>query len=80
MGLVYLPAQPDLEFKLINRRLASRRLKGFARNFANQLVQMAVGWEVMADGPAPLNQPDIGVVEINAVSASGTVNGKPREL
>ena len=58
---------------------ASRRLSGVAQNFANQLVQMAVGWEAMADGPTLLSEPDTGVIEIDAVMATGTVNGKPQE-
>jgi len=59
---------------------ATRRLRSIAQNVANQLVQMAVGWQAMFDGPALLAEPDVGVMEIDASSATGTINGKPAEL
>jgi len=59
---------------------ASRRLRSIAQNVANQLVQMAVGWQAMFEGPALLAEPDAGVMEIDASSATGTINGKPADL
>jgi hypothetical protein len=64
----------------MSRARASRRLRGIAQNVANQLVQMAVGWQAMFEGPALLAEPDVGVMEIDASSATGTINGKPADL
>ena len=41
---------------------------------------MAVGWQAMFEGPALLEEPDTGVMEIDAAAARGTVNGKPADL
>ncbi len=59
---------------------ATKRLRGIAQNVANQLVQMAVGWQTMLDGPALLPEPDVGVMEIDAASGTGTINAKPADL
>jgi hypothetical protein len=59
---------------------ATRRLRGIVQNVANQLVQMAVGWQAMFDGPALLAEPDVGVMEIDAALGTGTINAKPADL
>ncbi len=59
---------------------ATRRQRGIAENFANQLAQMAVGWKIMFDGPSILNEPDVGVMEFDAIRGSGWLNGKAAEL
>jgi hypothetical protein len=59
---------------------ATRVLRGLAQNCANQLVQLAVGWQAMFEGPALLAEPEAGVMVIDAASGTGTINGKPAEL
>jgi len=49
---------------------ATRRQRGIAQNFANQLAQMAVGWHIMFSGPSLVGEPDTGVMEVDAVHAS----------
>jgi hypothetical protein len=58
---------------------ATRRQRGIAQNFANQLAQMAVGWHIMFNGPSLIGEPDTGVMEFDAVHASSSVNGKTRD-
>jgi hypothetical protein len=58
---------------------ATRRQRGIAQNFANQLAQMAVGWHIMFNGPSLIGEPDTGVMEFDAVHASSSVNGKARD-
>jgi|SRR5438067_8049262 len=58
---------------------ATRRQRGIAQNFANQLAQMAVGWHIMFSGPSLVGEPDTGVMEVDAVHASSSVNGKTRD-
>jgi len=55
---------------------ATRRQRGVAQDFANQLAQMAVGFEAMFVGGALANEPDHGVIELDAGSASALVNGR----
>ncbi len=58
----------------------TRRERGVAQDFANQLAQMAVGVEAMFLGSAMKDQPMVGVIEIDAASVSATVNGRPTKL
>jgi hypothetical protein len=51
-----------------------------AQDFANQLAQMAVGFEAMFVGGALTQEPNRGVIELDAVSASALVNGHPGVL
>jgi hypothetical protein len=39
---------------------ASKRMHGSMRNIANQLAQIAAGWEASTDGPVLLGQPTTG--------------------
>ena len=57
-----------------------RRRKGYVQNVANQLAQIAVGYQIMFDGPPLLQEPDSGVIEIDVVNGTGTVNGRPTDL
>jgi hypothetical protein len=38
---------------------------------------MAVGWHIMFNGPSLMAEPDIGVMEFDAVHGLSSVNGKP---
>ena len=60
-------------------RLA-RRERGFARDFANQLAQMAVGVEAMSVGSTLAIEPNVGAIEVDAVSGFASVNGRPVKL
>jgi len=42
-------------------RELSRRQRGIAQNFANQLAQLLVGWQIGADGPVLGSGPSEGV-------------------
>jgi hypothetical protein len=58
----------------------TRRERGFAQDFANQLAQMAVGAEAMFVGSALKRERHVGVIEIDAVSGSASVNRHPANL
>ena len=58
----------------------TKRQKGIAQNIANQLAQMAVGWEFMFVGPSLVHEPDTGTIIIDAVEATGHVHGSPAAL
>ena len=62
-----------------SRRHAQRR-RGIVQNVANQLAQIAVGWEIKPDGPALPSDPASGVIDIDVVNESATVNGRPASL
>jgi hypothetical protein len=64
---------------VISRR-AARRQRGILQDVANQLAQIAVGWEIMLSGPALPAEPDAGVIEIDVPTSSGTVNGRSTNL
>jgi hypothetical protein len=55
---------------------AGRRGRGFARDVANQLAQMAVGIEAMFVGSSLANEPSVGIIEVDAVTRSASVNGR----
>jgi len=59
---------------------ANRRQERIAQNFANQLAQMAVGAEAMFTGAVLKHEPVVGIIEIDLVSISATVNGRPCEF
>lgn len=59
---------------------SARRRKGIARNVANQLVQIAVGWRTIEDGPLLATEPRTGRYTIDITSASAQVNTRPAEL
>jgi hypothetical protein len=58
----------------------TRRERGFAQDFANQLAQMAVGVEAMFVRSALQREPHVGVIEIDAVARTASVNGHSVEL
>jgi hypothetical protein len=58
----------------------ARRERGFARDFANQLAQMAVGVEAISVGPSLVIEPNVGAIEIDAVSGYASINGRPVKL
>jgi hypothetical protein len=64
----------------MKRKARERARRGAAQNFANQLSQMAVGVEAMFLGAVLKDEPETGVVELDARSSSATVNGRPRDL
>ena len=59
---------------------ATRRERGVAQNFANQLAQMAVGMEAMFLGSALKKEPLEGLIEIDVLSMRSLVNGHPISL
>ena len=58
----------------------TRRQRGVAQDFANQLAQMAVGYQAMFVGDALKVEPEVGVIELDAATASASINGRPTEL
>ena len=50
------------------------------QNVANQLAQLAVGWEITPDGPALPADAASGVIDIDVVNERATVNGRPASL
>ena len=58
----------------------TRHQRGISQDFANQLAQMAAGWRIVIDSKILLGEPAEGVVEINAIDGSASINGKPAEL
>jgi len=61
-------------------RRFTRQERGIAQNIANQLAQMAVGWEILPDGPTLVGDGDGGVAEIDVVREVAFVNQHPAEL
>jgi hypothetical protein len=57
---------------------ATRRLRGIARDAANQLAQMSVGWQIVFDGRL-LDAPE-GGIEIDVIAGESRVNGHPLKL
>jgi hypothetical protein len=57
----------------------TRRRRGIVQNFANQLAQMAVGWQAMFDGPALVTEPAEGTIVIDAIAPSALINGHPAQ-
>lgn len=66
-------------FAVMSRR-AARHQRGILQDVANQLAQIAVGWEVTFSGPALPAEPDAGIMEIDVPAASSTVNGRSTSL
>jgi hypothetical protein len=64
---------------VISRR-AARRQRGILQDVANQLAQIAVGWEVTFSGPALPTEPDAGIIEIDVETSSSTVDGRSTSL
>lgn len=64
---------------VISRR-AARRQRGILQDVANQLAQIAVGWEVTFSGPALPMEPDDGIIEIDVLASGSTVNGHSTDL
>jgi len=58
----------------------TRHERGISQDFANQLVQMAAGWRIVNDSKVLLGEPTEGVVEINAIDGSVSINGKSAEF
>lgn len=58
----------------------TRRQRGVAQDFANQLAQMAVGYQAMFVGAALKVEPEVGVIELDAATASASINGHPTDL
>lgn len=58
----------------------ARRERGFARDFANQLAQMAVGVEAISVGSTLVVEPNVGTIEVDAVSGFASINGRPVRL
>jgi hypothetical protein len=56
------------------------RREGAIRNLANQLSQIATGWEISFDGPALVDQPNVGAIVIDVVKRTATVNGRSLDL
>ena len=69
----------DEPHETTSRRQARRR-RGIVQNVANQLAQIAVGWEITPDGPALPSDPASGVIDIDVVNERATVNGRPASL
>jgi len=51
----------------------TRRERGLAQDFANQLAQMAVGVEAMFVGAVLSGEPEVGEIRLDAATASATV-------
>ena len=59
----------------------SRRQAGILQNFANQLAQMSVGWELLINQSGSfVGQPAQGTIHIDALSGTPTLNGLGTEL
>ncbi|MDQ6882866.1 MAG: hypothetical protein M3077_01325 [Candidatus Dormibacteraeota bacterium] len=61
-------------------RSTRQRQAGIAQNFANQLVAIAVGYQIIADGKILSREVPTGILEFDALEGSGTVNGKMADL
>ena len=44
------------------------------------MAQIAAGWRIVIDSKVLLGEPTEGVVEINAIDGSASINGKPAEF
>jgi hypothetical protein len=55
-------------------------MHGSIRNIANQLAQIAAGWEASNDGPVLLGEPTTGSYVIDLVRNVSTVNGREANL
>ena len=69
---------PGLEVARV--REPSRRRRGIAQNFANQLAQLLVGWQIGADGPVLGSGPSEGLLQIDLVARVSTRDGVPVQL
>jgi len=58
----------------------TRHQRGISQDFANQLAQIAAGWRIVIDSKVLLGEPTEGVVEINAIDGSASINGKSAEF
>ncbi len=65
---------------LMSEARPTRHERGIRQDFANQLAQMAAGWRIVIDSKVLLSEPTEGVVEINAIDGSASINGKPAEF
>jgi hypothetical protein len=61
-------------------RSSRLRQRGIAQNFANQLVAIAVGYQIVIDRSALSSEPPLGTLEFDVLQGLGTVNGKSAEL
>lgn len=59
---------------------ASKRTRGAIQNIANQLAQIAAGWEAQFDGRLLLGEPDTGSDVMDLVRRVSTVNGREANL
>ena len=59
---------------------ASKRMHGTIRNLANQLAQIAAGWEASFDGTLLLSEPTKGNYVIDLVRNAATLNGREAKL
>jgi hypothetical protein len=57
-----------------------RRANGIVQNMANQLVQIATGWEISFDGPSLVGEPDVGTIVIDVATTSAIVNDSSIDL
>ena len=58
----------------------SKRLGGTIRNIANQLAQIAVGWEAAFDGPVLLEEPATGGYAMDLIRKLSTLNERQADL
>jgi len=59
---------------------ASKRTLGTIRNIANQLAQIAAGWEASFDGPVLLGERPTGTYLIDLIRNVSKVNGREANL
>ena len=57
-----------------------KRTRGAVRNIANQLAQIAAGWEAQFDGPVLLGEPHTGTYVIDLVRNVATINERETDL
>lgn len=77
-ALSFLCVNDDAQDVLPRRH--ARRPRGIVQNVANQLAQMAVGWEITPDGPALPSDTDSGVITIDVMRETATVDGRAASL
>jgi hypothetical protein len=58
----------------------TRHQRAISQDFANQLAQMAAGWRIVNDSKLLMGEPIEGVIEINAIDGSASINGNRVEL
>src|SRR5579862_8292394 len=58
----------------------TRRQRGVAQNFANQIAQLAAGWQIVNDGPELGTGPRVGDVFIDLVTREVVRDGVPVRL